>query len=859
MADKERLIKINIEDEMRSAYIDYSMSVIVSRALPDVRDGFKPVHRRVLFGMSELGNTSDKPYKKSARIVGEVMGKYHPHGDSSIYYTLVRMAQDFSLRYPLVDGQGNFGSVDGDSPAAMRYTEARLTKIAEDVLRDLDKETVDMVSNFDESLQEPTVLPTRIPNLLVNGSQGIAVGMATNMAPHNLREVIDGTIAYIDNNDITIPELMQYVQAPDFPTGGYIYGYKGVKEAFETGRGRIVMRAKVEIEENHGHEQIIATEIPYMVNKADLVKKISDLSSSKVIEGINFVNDESDRSGWRIVVDVKKDANANVILNKLYQYTDFQSSFNVNNIALVNGRPMTLNLKQLIQYFVDHRHEVITRRTKYELRKAEERAHILQGLIIAVDNIDEVIQLIRSSKTAEESRQKLIARFEFSQEQAHAIVEMRLRQLTGLAIEDLKKEYEEIERKIEDLKDILARFERRMQVIKEELLEIRQKYGDDRRSEIVYSADEFNPEDFYANEDVVITISHFGYIKRMPLSEFKAQNRGGMGSRGSTSRDEDFIEHIYQAKMHNYMLFFTQNGKCYWLKVYDIPEGSKQSKGKAIQNLLLLENGDKVNAYIRIENLKDEEYNKSHYLIFCTKRGVVKRTTLEAYSRPRNNGINAIGINENDQLIQVCLTDGESEVILVSRNGLAVRFYEDNIRSMGRTATGVRGMMLDDDPENEVVSAITLPKASDHTILVISEKGFGKRTPLDERNENGELVLDEDGKVSHIYRVTNRGTKGVRTLNITERTGKVVAAVEATNDDDLMIINKSGIVMRLHVSQIRVSGRTAQGVRLINLEKRNEQIASVCRVISSSEEDEQIVEVEVNQDEENSSNNQTNE
>lgn len=860
MADKERLIKINIEDEMRSAYIDYSMSVIVSRALPDVRDGFKPVHRRVLFGMSELGNTSDKPYKKSARIVGEVMGKYHPHGDSSIYYTLVRMAQDFSLRYPLVDGQGNFGSVDGDSPAAMRYTEARLTKIAEDVLRDLDKETVDMVKNFDESLDEPTVLPTRIPNLLVNGSQGIAVGMATNMAPHNLTEVIDGTIAYIDNNEITIPELMKYVQAPDFPTGGYIYGYKGVKEAFETGKGRIVMRAKVEIEENNGHEQIIATEIPYMVNKADLVKKISDLSSSKVIEGINFVNDESDRSGWRIVVDIKKDANANVILNKLYQYTDFQSSFNVNNIALVNGRPMTLNLKQLIQYFVDHRHDVITRRTKYELRKAEERAHILQGLIIAVDNIDEVISIIRSSKTAEESRNRLKERFGLSEIQAHAIVEMRLRQFTGLAIDELKKEYEDIERKIEDLKDILNRFERRMQVIKEELLEIRNKYGDERRSEIVYSADEFNPEDFYANEDVVITISHFGYIKRMPLSEFKAQNRGGMGSRGSTSRDEDFIEHIYQAKMHNYMLFFTQNGKCYWLKVYDIPEGSKQSKGKAIQNLLLLESGDKVNAYIRIENLKDEEYNNSHYLIFCTKRGVVKRTTLEAYSRPRNNGINAIGVNENDQLIQVCLTDGDSEVILVSRNGLAVRFYEDTIRSMGRTATGVRGMMLDDDPENEVVSAITLPKASDHSILVISEKGFGKRTPLDERDENGNLVLDEEGKVSHIYRVTNRGTKGVRTLNITERTGKVVAAVEATNDDDLMIINKSGIVMRLHVSQIRVSGRTAQGVRLINLEKRNEQIASVCRVISSTEEeDEQIVDVEVNQDEDNSSNNQTNE
>ena len=627
-----------------------------------------------------------------------------------------------------------------------------------------------------------------------------------------------------------------------------------------SGKGRIVMRAKVEIEENNGHEQIIATEIPYMVNKADLVKKISDLSSSKVIEGINFVNDESDRSGWRIVVDIKKDANANVILNKLYQYTDFQSSFNVNNIALVNGRPMTLNLKQLIQYFVDHRHDVITRRTKYELRKAEERAHILQGLIIAVDNIDEVISIIRSSKTAEESRNRLKERFGLSEIQAHAIVEMRLRQLTGLAIDELKKEYEDIERKIEDLKDILNRFERRMQVIKEELLEIRNKYGDERRSEIVYSADEFNPEDFYANEDVVITISHFGYIKRMPLSEFKAQNRGGMGSRGSTSRDEDFIEHIYQAKMHNYMLFFTQNGKCYWLKVYDIPEGSKQSKGKAIQNLLLLESGDKVNAYIRIENLKDEEYNNSHYLIFCTKRGVVKRTTLEAYSRPRNNGINAIGVNENDQLIQVCLTDGDSEVILVSRNGLAVRFYEDTIRSMGRTATGVRGMMLDDDPENEVVSAITLPKASDHSILVISEKGFGKRTPLDERDENGNLVLDEEGKVSHIYRVTNRGTKGVRTLNITERTGKVVAAVEATNDDDLMIINKSGIVMRLHVSQIRVSGRTAQGVRLINLEKRNEQIASVCRVISSTEEeDEQIVDVEVNQDEDNSSNNQTNE
>lgn len=862
MADKERLIKINIEDEMRSAYIDYSMSVIVSRALPDVRDGFKPVHRRVLYGMSELGNTSDKPYKKSARIVGEVMGKYHPHGDSSIYYTLVRMAQDFSLRYPLVDGQGNFGSVDGDSPAAMRYTEARLTKTAEDVLKDLDKETVDMVPNFDESLKEPTVLPTRIPNLLVNGSQGIAVGMATNMAPHNLSEVIDGTIAYIDNNDITIPELMQYVKAPDFPTGGYIYGYKGVKEAFETGKGRIVMRAKVEIEENHGHEQIIATEIPYMVNKADLVKKISDLASSKVIEGINFVNDESDRSGWRIVVDIKKDANANVILNKLYQYTDFQSSFNVNNIALVNGRPMTLNLKQLIQYFVDHRHDVITRRTKYELRKAEERAHILEGLIIAVDNIDEVIQIIRSSKTAEESRNRLMERFELSDIQAHAIVEMRLRQLTGLAIDELKKEYEDIERKIEDLKDILARFERRMQVIKEELLEIKNKYGDERRSEIVYSADEFNPEDFYANEDVVITISHFGYIKRMPLSEFKAQNRGGMGSRGSTSRDEDFIEHIYQAKMHNYMLFFTQNGKCYWLKVYDIPEGSKQSKGKAIQNLLMLETGDKVNAYIRIENLKDEEYNQSHYLIFCTKKGVVKRTSLEAYSRPRTNGINAIGINDDDQLIRVCLTDGDSEVILVSRNGLAVRFYEDAIRSMGRTATGVRGMMLDDDAENEVVSAITLPKASDHTILVVSEKGYGKRTPLDERDEEGNLILDEEGKVSHIYRITNRGTKGVRTLNITEKTGKVVAAIEATDDNDLMIINKSGIVMRLHVSQIRVSGRASQGVRLINLEKRNEQIASVCCVNTSNEEDEQIDETstnEVNQVDENASNNQTNE
>ncbi|MDO4191429.1 MAG: DNA gyrase subunit A, partial [Bacteroidales bacterium] len=755
---------------------------------------------------------------------------------------------------PLVDGQGNFGSVDGDSPAAMRYTEARLTKIAEDVLKDLDKDTVDMVSNFDESLKEPTVLPTRIPNLLVNGSQGIAVGMATNMAPHNLSEVIDGTIAYIDNNNITIPELMKYVQAPDFPTGGFIYGYNGVKDAFETGKGRIVMRARVEIEENNGHEQIVATEIPYMVNKAELVKKISELAANKVIEGINFVNDESDRTGWRIVVDVKKDANANIILNKLYQLTDFQASFIVNNIALVNGRPMTLNLKQLIQYFVDHRHDVITRRTQFELKKAEERAHILQGLIIAVDNIDEVIQIIRNSKTVEESRLRLIERFEFSQIQANAIVEMRLRQLTGLAIDDLKQEYKDIEAKITDYKDILARFERRMEVIKEELLEIKEKYGDKRRTEIVFSADEFNPEDFYANDNVVITISHFGYIKRMPLIEFKAQNRGGMGSRGSTSRDEDFIEHIYQAKMHNYMLFFTKNGKCYWLKVYDIPEGSKQSKGKAIQNLLLLENGDKVNAYIRIENLKDETFCNNHHLIFCTKKGIVKRTTLEAYSRPRNNGINAININDDDSLIQVCLTDGNNEVILVSRNGLAVRFYEDTIRSMGRTATGVRGMMLDDDPTNEVVSAITLPKNSDHTILIISEKGYGKRTLLDERDDDGNLIYDENGNISHIYRITNRGTKGVKTINITERTGKVVAAIDATDNDDLMIINRSGIVMRLHVSQIRPTGRTAQGVRLINLEKRNEQIASVCRIDAAAEED--VAENEIiNPTEESTSNN----
>ena len=837
MVDQDRIIKINIEEEMRSSYIDYSMSVIVSRALPDVRDGFKPVHRRVLYGMNELGVFSNKPTKKSARIVGEVLGKYHPHGDSSVYMTMVRMAQPWSLRYPLVDGQGNFGSVDGDSPAAMRYTEARLAKIAEDMLIDLDKDTVDFQNNFDDTLQEPTVLPTRIPNLLVNGAAGIAVGMATNMPPHNISDTIDSIVAYIDNNEITIDELIKHIKAPDFPTGGYIYGYSGVKESYETGRGRVVIRSKVEIENEGGREKIIVREIPYQVNKAELIKAIADMVEEKKIEGISNINDESDRDGMRIVIDVKRDANSNVVLNKLYKYSSLQSSFSVNNIALVKGRPRLLNLKELIRYFVEHRHDVVVRRTQYELKEAEKRAHILEGLIIAVDNIEEVIQIIRSSKTVEEARNRLMERFELSEIQARAIVEMRLRQLTGLAIDDLRAEYEEIMKLIDHLKEILANVELRMEIIKNELLEIKQKYGDTRRSEIIYSSEEFNPEDFYADDEMIITISHLGYIKRTPLTEFKSQNRGGVGSKGSNARDEDFIEYIYPASMHNTMLFFTQKGRCYWLKVYEIPEGAKNTKGRAIQNLLNIDSDDKVNAFIKIKSLNDEEYNKSHALLFCTRQGVIKKTLLEAYSRPRANGVNAITIREDDEVIQVRLTDGNSEVVIANKNGRAIRFHESKVREMGRTATGVRGMTLDEDGEDEVIGMVCVNSTNKETILVVSEKGYGKRTWLDEMNENGELILDENGESIPVYRVTNRGGKGVSTLKISDKTGKLVSIKNVTDDNDLMIINKSGITIRLKVADIRTQGRATQGVRLINLEKRNDTIASVCKVISETEEE----------------------
>ncbi len=818
---EERIIPINVEEEMKKAYIDYSMSVIVSRALPDVRDGFKPVHRRVLYGMNELGNTSDKAYKKSARIVGEVMGKYHPHGDSSIYMTLVRMAQHWSLRYPLVDPQGNFGSVDGDSPAAMRYTEARLKKIAEEMLKDIGKDTVDFTPNFDETTKEPQVLPTRLPNLLVNGSSGIAVGMATNMAPHNLSEIVDGTIAYIDNNDITIEELMQFIKAPDFPTSGYIYGYVGVKEAFETGRGRIVMRAKAEIESNDkGAEKIIVTEIPYMVNKADLIKNIADLAIDKKVEGISNVNDESDRKGMRIVVDIKRDANANVVLNKLFKFTALQSSFSVNNIALVKGRPQTLNLKDLIKYFVEHRHEVVTRRTKYELNKALERAELLVGCIIILDNLDEAIAIIRNSKNPEEAKNSLIARFELTERQASYIVEMRLRQLTNMEQDKLRDEYNELLLRIEDFKDILAKVERRMGIIKDELVEMKDKYGDARRTEIIYSSEEFNPEDFYADDEMIITISHMGYIKRTPLAEFRAQNRGGVGSKGSNSRDEDFIEFIYPASMHATMLFFTQKGRCYWLKVYQIPEGNKASKGRAIQNMLNIESDDKVNAFIRIKQLQDAEYNQSHYLVFCTKQGVIKKTVLAAYARPRQNGVNAITIREDDQVIQVRLTNGDDEIIMANKNGRAIRFNEQKVREMGRTATGVKGMTLDEnDSTDEIIGMINVPKTSEDDILVVSELGYGKRSSLED------------------YRITNRGGKGVKTISITEKTGKLVALKNVNDDNDLMIINKSGITIRMTVADLRVIGRAAQGVRLINLEKRNDEIASVCKVLSEVEEE----------------------
>ncbi|MDD4845540.1 MAG: DNA gyrase subunit A [Petrimonas sp.] len=827
MIDQEdRVIKINIEDEMKSAYIDYSMSVIVSRALPDVRDGFKPVHRRILFGMSELGNTSDKPHKKSARIVGEVLGKYHPHGDSSVYNAMVRLAQEWSMRYTLVDGQGNMGSVDGDSPAAMRYTEARMNKLGEEMLRDIDKETVDFQFNFDDTLQEPTVLPTRIPNLLINGASGIAVGMATNMAPHNLTEVINGIIAYIDDKEIDTEGLMHYIKAPDFPTGGYIYGYKGVIDAFETGRGRIVMRGKAEIESGKNHDKIIISEIPYLVNKAELIKHIADLVGEKRIEGISNVNDESDRQGMRIVVDVKRDANANVVLNKLYKLTAMQSYFSVNNIALVNGRPEMLNLKRMIELFVEHRHDVVVRRTKYELRKAEERAHILQGLIIASDNIDEVIAIIRGSSTPQEAIQRLIERFELSDIQARAIVEMRLRQLTGLEQDKLHAEFEEIQRVIAHLNDVLNNEELRMQIIKEELIEVRDKFGDQRRSEIIFASEEMNPEDFYSDDEMIITISHFGYIKRTPLTEFRTQNRGGVGAKGSQTRDEDFVEYIYPATNHNYMLFFTQKGKCYWLKVYEIPEGTKTSKGRAIQNLLNIDSDDSITAFVRVLTLDDEEYINSNYLVFGTQSGVVKKTLLEAYSRPRQNGVIAIGLREDDQVISVRLTDGKKDIIMANRNGRAIRFNEEDVRPMGRTATGVKGMTLDEDGEDYVIGMICMDPDSKDTILVVSEQGYGKRTMLN----------DEDGEP--VYRITYRGGKGVKTLNITEKTGKLVAIKSVTDDNDLMIINKSGITIRVKISDIRTMGRATQGVRLINLEKRNDEIASVCKVNSEEEIDE---------------------
>jgi len=829
---QDRIIKINIEDEMKSSYIDYSMSVIVSRALPDVRDGFKPVHRRILYGMSDLNNTADKPHKKSARIVGEVLGKYHPHGNSSVYNAMVRLAQHWSMRYTLVDGQGNMGSVDGDSPAAMRYTEARLNRLAEEMLRDIDKETVDFQLNFDDTLLEPSVLPTRIPNLLINGSSGIAVGMATNIAPHNLTECINGIIAYIDDRDIDTQGLMHYIKAPDFPTGGYIYGYKGVEEAFETGRGRIVMRGKAEIETGKTHDKIIISEIPYLVNKADLIKHIADLVSDKRIDGISNVNDESDRDGMRIVVDIKRDGNANVVLNKLYKLTALQSSFSVNSIALVKGRPELLSLKRMIELFVEHRIDVVIRRTKFELRKAEERAHILQGLIIASDNIDEVIAIIRSSSTPQEAIQRLMDRFNLSEIQSRAIVEMRLRQLTGLEQDKLRAEFEEIQKLIAYLNEILVNEELRMKVIKDELIEIREKYGDGRRSEIIFASEEMNPEDFYANEDMVITISHMGYIKRTPLADFHTQNRGGVGVRGTDTREEDFVEYIYPATTHNYMLFFTQKGKCYWLRVFEIPEGTKNSKGRAIQNLLNIDSDDAVNAFVRVETLQDKEYINSHNLLFCTQQGIVKKTPLEAYSRPRQNGVNAITIREDDRVISVRLTDGNQHVILANRNGRAIRFAEKDVRPMGRTATGVRGMTLDDDGQDCIIGMICMKPDSEDTILVVSEQGFGKRTKLN----------DEDGEP--VYRITRRGGKGVKTLNVTEKTGKLVAIKSVTDDNDLMIINKSGVTIRVKISDLRIMGRATQGVRLINLEKRNDQIASVCKVNSDEEEIEEIGDME---------------
>ncbi len=819
MINEEKIVKINIEDEMKSAYIDYSMSVIVSRALPDVRDGLKPVHRRVLFGMNELGMSSTKAYKKSARIVGEVLGKYHPHGDGSVYMAMVRMAQEWSLRYPLVDGQGNYGSVDGDSPAAMRYTEARMKKIAEETLADLDKETVDMSPNFDETLKEPTVLPTRLPNLLLNGASGIAVGMATNMPPHNLVDTISATCAYIDNNDISIEDLIQLIKAPDFPTGGTIYGYKGVKEAYETGRGRVVVRAETNIEvTNSGREKIIVTEIPYLVNKAELIAKIAELVNDKKIEGISNINDESDRNGMRIVIDLKRDAIANIVLNKLYKYSAMQSSFSVNNIALVKGRPRLLNLKELISNFVEHRHEVVTRRTQYELNQAEKKAHILKGLLIALDNIDEVIKLIRASKTPEEAREGLIQRFGLDDIQARAILDMRLQKLTGLESEKLEKEYEELMTLIKYLNEILSDVELRMKIIKEELIEIKEKYGDERRTKIEYSSEEFNPEDFYADEEMVITISHAGYIKRTPLTEYSRQNRGGVGSKGTATRDEDFLEHMIMATMHNTMLFFTEKGRCFWLKVYEIPEGTKQSKGRAIQNLLNIEPDDKVRAYINVKSLKDEEYINNNFIVLCSKKGIVKKTSLEAYSRPRINGVNAITIKDGDQLFDAKLTSGNHNIMIAAKSGKAIRFPEEKVRPMGRTASGVRGITLG-HKDDEVVGLVCV-EGQEEDILVVSENGYGKRSNLED------------------YRITNRGGKGVKTINVTEKTGMLIAMLSVTDENDLMIINRSGITIRLAVADLRVMGRATQGVKLIDLSKKNGTIAAVAKVNAATEEEE---------------------
>ena len=828
MSDGEKLIPINIEEAMKSAYIDYSMSVIVSRALPDVRDGLKPVHRRVLFGMSELGLRSNSKYKKSAFIVGEVLGKYHPHGDSSVYDTMVRMAQEWSLRYMLVDGQGNFGSIDGDSPAAMRYTEARLKKISEEMVEDLDKDTVDFQLNYDDSINEPTVLPTKIPSLLVNGASGIAVGMATNMPPHNLSEVIDGTVAYIDNNDIEIDELIKFIKGPDFPTGGVIYGYEGVKDAFQTGRGRVVMRGKATFEEVNGRECIIVTEIPYQVNKADMIQKTAQLVNDKKIEGISNIRDESDRKGMRIVYILKRDAIPNIVLNKLYKYTQLQSSFSVNNIALVNGRPMLLNLKEMIKYFVDHRHDVVVRRTKYDLRKAEERAHILDGLIIASDNIDKVIEIIKSSSNADNARENLIKEFSLSEVQAKAIVEMRLRQLTGLEQDKLRNEHAELLELIKDLKDILDNKERRMSIIKEELIEIKEKHGDERRSVIEFAGGELSIEDMIPDEKVVITISHAGYIKRTPLAEYKTQNRGGVGQKGSTTRSEDFLEYLFVGTNHQYMLFFTQKGKCFWMRVYEIPEGSKLSKGRAIQNLINIEPDDKVKAFICTQDLKDDSYINSHYVIMCTKKGQVKKTSLEQYSRPRSNGINAITIKDDDELLEAKLTTGNSQVLIAVKSGKCIRFEEGKTRPMGRNASGVRGIRLKDSSD-EVIGMISV-NDMDSDILVVSENGYGKRSSLED------------------YRITNRGGKGVKTISITDKTGNLVSIKNVSDGDDLMIINKSGIAIRMEVSDLRVMGRATQGVKLINI-KDNDSIAAVAKVVLEEDEVQDIDNIEVIEEE----------